>query len=78
MIVNVSEAKTHLSRLIDKVYHGETVVIAKNNLPMVDLVIHKPTEKRKLGLLAGSFALPEGFTDSDPQVEVMFYGEDNP
>ena len=42
MIVNVSEAKTNLSKLIDMVYHGEEVVIAKNNLPLVELVIHKP------------------------------------
>jgi len=32
MIVNVSEAKTNLSRLLDLVSHGEKVVIAKNNL----------------------------------------------
>ena len=31
MIVNVSEAKTNLSKLIDMVYHGEQVTIAKNN-----------------------------------------------
>jgi len=41
MIINVSEAKTHLSKLIDKVCLGEKVVIAKNNLPLVELVIHK-------------------------------------
>ena len=45
MIVNVSEAKTNLSKLIDMVYHGEKVVIAKHNLPIVDLVIHKPAGK---------------------------------
>ncbi len=47
MIVNISEAKTNLSKLIDMVYHGEKVVIAKNNLPIADLVIHKPTGKRR-------------------------------
>ena len=47
MIVNVSDAKTNLSKLIDMVYHGEEVTIAKNNLPLVDLVIHKPKGKRK-------------------------------
>lgn len=76
MIVNVSEAKTHLSRLIDKVYHGETVVIAKNNLPMVDLVIHRPTEKRKLGQLAGRLTVPEDFMDEDPEVCSVFYGDE--
>jgi len=74
MIVNVSEAKTHLSKLIDMVYHGEEVVIAKNNLPLVDLVIHKPKGKRKLGVLAGEFSVPEDFTEQDQGIDEMFYG----
>ena len=75
MIVNVSEAKTHLSKLIDMVYHGEEVVIAKNNLPLVDLVIHKPKGKRKLGILAGKFSVPEDFLEEDPEIDEMFYGD---
>jgi len=47
-IVNISEAKTNLSKLVALVYRGEKVVIAKNNLPLVDLVIHKPGEKGNL------------------------------
>lgn len=78
MIVNVADAKTHLSRLIDKVCHGETVVIAKNNQPMVDLVKHQPSEKRNLGLLAGRLRVPADFTARDSEVEAMFYGEDQP
>ena len=74
MIGNVSEAKTHLSKLIDRVYHGEEVVIAKNNLPLVDLVIHKPRGKRKLGVLAGEFSVPEDFTEQDQEIDEMFYG----
>ncbi len=35
MIINVSEAKTNPSKLIDMAYHGEEVIIAKNNLPLV-------------------------------------------
>ena len=75
MIVNVSEAKAQLSKLIDMVYHGEEVVIAKNNLPLVDLVIHKPKGKRKLGLLSGQFEVPEDFLDEDKGINEMFYGE---
>mgnify|MGYP006431802937 CR=1 FL=1 len=73
MIVNVSEAKAQLSKLIDMVYHGEEVVIAKNNLPLVDLVIHKPKGKRKLGILAGKFIVPDDFIDADEGIESMFY-----
>ena len=38
IVVNVSEAKAKLSKLIDMVYLGETVTVAKNNLPIVDPV----------------------------------------
>lgn len=75
MIVNVSEAKTNLSKLIDMAYHGEKVVIAKNNLPIVDLVIHKPTGKRKLGILKGKFTVPDDFLEEDKEINEMFYGK---
>ena len=75
MIVNVSEAKANLSKLIDKAFHGEEVVIAKNNLPLVDLVPHKPKGKRKLGMLAGKFTLPADFFEEDVDVLEMFYGK---
>ena len=75
MIVNVSEAKTNLSKLIDMVHHGEEVVIAKNNLPLVDLVIHKPRGKRKLGILAGKLAVPDDFLEEDQEINDMFYGD---
>ncbi len=38
MIFNVAEAKANLSKLINMAFHGEEVVIAKNNLPLVELV----------------------------------------
>ena len=73
-IVNISEAKTNLSKLVALVYRGERVVIAKNNLPLVDLVIHKPEGKRKLGLLSGKFIAPENIMDEDDEINKMFYG----
>jgi prevent-host-death family protein len=77
MIVNISEAKTNLSKLVDMAYHGEKVVIAKNNLPLVDLVPHKTEGKRKLGSLKGAFKVPENFTEEDPEINEMFYGRDD-
>ena len=74
MIVNVSEAKTNLSKLVDMAYHGEKVIIAKNNLPLVEIVPHKPKEKRKLGLLAGQIEIPEDFLNEDEEINAMFYG----
>lgn len=75
MIVNVSKAKASLSKLVDMAYHGEEVIIAKNNLPLVKLVVHKPTAKRKLGLLAGQIDIPDDFMDEDKEINTMFYGE---
>ena len=76
MIVNVSEAKAQLSRLLDRVYHGETVTIGKNNLPIADLVKHQPRGKRRLGLLRGKIVVPDDFTDEDPEITEMFYRAD--
>ena len=73
MIFNISEAK--LSQLIDMVYHGEKVVIAKNNLPIVDLVKHQPTGSRKLGLLEGKIDIPDDFNDEDHEINALFYGK---
>ena len=75
MIVNLSEAKAKLSKLVDLVYHGEEVTIAKNNLPIVDLVPHKPRGKRQLGLLRGKIEIGEDFDAPSEEIETLFYGE---
>jgi antitoxin (DNA-binding transcriptional repressor) of toxin-antitoxin stability system len=75
MIINVSEAKTNLSKLVDMAYRGEEVIIAKNNLPLVELVLHKPKAKRKLGLLAGQINIPDDFMGEDEEINAMFYGD---
>ena len=75
MIINVSEAKAKLSKLIDMAYQGEEVIIAKNNLPLVELVCHKPKAKRKLGLLQGQIHIPHDFLEEDDEINDMFYGD---
>jgi len=75
-IVNISEAKTNLSKLVALVRRGEKVVIAKNNLPLVDLVVHKPEGKRKLGLLAGKFTVPDNIMEDNSEINSMFYNSD--
>jgi len=75
MIINISEAKAKLSKLVDMAYHGEEVVIAKNNLPLVKLVAHDPKAKRKLGLLAGQINIPDDFMDENDEINDMFYGD---
>lgn len=74
MIASISEVKAHLSRMVDRAYHGETVVIAKNGTPLVDLVRHQPLRTRKLGLLSGRFKIADDAFEMDREIEEMFYG----
>ena len=77
MEINISEAKAQSSKLINLAYHGEKIVICKNNLPLVDLVRHQPKGKRKLGLLEGKFVTPSSFFEANPEIEDMFYSGDS-
>jgi prevent-host-death family protein len=60
--VNIHEAKTHLSKLVDQAAKGEAFVIAKAGKPMVKVAALKaPLEPRRLGFLAGEIAVPDDF-----------------
>lgn len=76
MIINISEAKANLSKLVNMACHGEEVIIAKNNLPLVEIVPHKVKGKRKLGILAGKMEVPDDIMDEDEVLNEMFYGRD--
>ncbi len=77
-VVNIHEAKTHLSRLIERVARGETFVIAKAGRPMVKLVpigLAEPTKPKRLGFHEGAFKVPEDF-DRMAQDEIAgLFGE---
>jgi prevent-host-death family protein len=61
-IVNVHQAKTHLSRLLDDVAAGAEVIIAKAGKPVARLVPLEPVVRRKkLGLLKGRISVPDDF-----------------
>ena len=60
--VNVHEAKTNLSKLIQKAVEGEDVVIARGNHPIVKLVsIDKFKPKRRLGTAKGKIKISDDF-----------------
>lgn len=62
--INIHEAKTHLSRLVEQAAKGESFVIAKAGKPMVKVVALDAPEagqQRRLGFLAGQFQVPEDF-----------------
>jgi prevent-host-death family protein len=60
--VNIHEAKTHLSRLLERVAAGEDVVIAKAGRPVARLIAFEPaSDHRQFGRDAGLFEVPEDF-----------------
>ena len=64
-IVNVHQAKTHLSRLIRKVQEGAVVVIARSNVPVVKLVpVDQGKTTRVLGTAQGIVRMLDNFEDS--------------
>jgi prevent-host-death family protein len=79
--VNIHEAKTHLSRLIEKAAKGEAFIIAKAGKPMVKVVPIEDVEipkKRRIGFMKGEIVAPEDFdTMMADEIEEMFYGNRN-
>jgi prevent-host-death family protein len=66
-VVNIHEAKTHLSRLVDDVASGAEIVIAKAGKPMARLVPLAATPRAKsLGLLRGRLKVPDDFNSPLP------------
>ena len=60
--LNIHEAKTQLSKLIEFTQAGEEVIIAKAGKPLAKLVpLDQRQAKRRLGLLDGTLCIPDGF-----------------
>lgn len=74
--VNVHEAKTNLSKLIEKAENGEEVIIAKNGVPKVRLVPIEPEGKDWFGMDEGKAWIADDFDELPPDILAAFYGED--
>lgn len=62
--VNIHQAKTHLSRLVEAAAKGESFVIAKAGKPMVRVVpldAPQPGEQKRIGFMAGRIRVPDDF-----------------
>ena len=78
--VNIHEAKTHLSRLVDQAAAGEPFVIAKAGKPLVKVVpLNAPegAQVKRLGFLSGQISVPDDFnemgtTETDQTVPSLF------
>ncbi|MBI3403268.1 MAG: type II toxin-antitoxin system prevent-host-death family antitoxin [Acidobacteria bacterium] len=72
--VNMHEAKTQLSKLVDRAVKGETFVIAKAGKPLVKVAaLDAPSAPRRLGFLAGEIAVPKDFDRmGDARIAALF------
>ena len=75
-IVNIHEAKTHLSRLVEQAANGEPFLIAKAGKPLVKVVPLEPADTvagRRIGFLAGEISVPDDFDCwGKKQIEELF------
>jgi prevent-host-death family protein len=78
--VNIHEAKTHLSRLVERAAKGEPFVIAKAGKPMVKVTpLDTPVagQVRRLGFMAGQIAVPDDFDQmGSAEIERLFGGNE--
>ena len=78
--LNIHEAKTHLSRYLELVVKGETILLCKRNVPVAEIrpIPIKPKAKRPIGLAKGTFEVPPAFFEPLPdEIVKPFHGEDS-
>ncbi|OGG19860.1 hypothetical protein A3D03_00355 [Candidatus Gottesmanbacteria bacterium RIFCSPHIGHO2_02_FULL_40_13] len=77
LTVNIYNAKTNLSKLIEQVLAGKEVVIAKAGKPVARLVSYKEEKKpRKPGAWKGKVWISDDFNDESDEINKLFYGEE--
>ena len=78
LTVNIHDAKTQLSKLVDQAARGEAFIIAKAGKPMVKVIPLGKAEvgtATRLGFMAGEFSVPDDFDQmGDSEIESLFAG----
>lgn len=75
MVINVHEAKTHLSKLIDRAASGEEIILAKNGKPMARLGPYREDrEPRRPGKLRGKIRIADDFDETPEELIAAFEG----
>ena len=74
--MNIHEAKTHLSHLLEQIEKGEEVVIARHRKPVARLIPYtiKPVQQRQLGSKQGKITLSKDFNAPLPDDIVKTFG----
>ncbi|MCZ0962428.1 type II toxin-antitoxin system Phd/YefM family antitoxin [Paracoccus benzoatiresistens] len=77
--VNMHEAKTHLSRLVEDAARGQPFVIARAGKPLVKVSMIEEEAPRRLGFLAAQAEIPEDFDSmGEDRIRALFEGGDGP
>ena len=80
LAVNIHEAKTHLSRLVEDAAHGKPFIIAKAGKPMVKVIPFSAEEQgpvRRLGFMSGEIFVPDDFDRMDNgSITALFEGRE--
>lgn len=77
-IVNVQDAKSHFSRLLERVAKGKDILPGKHGKPMARLTAYAPdNEPRRLGGFEGRIRIADDFDAEDPTVLALFYGKNH-
>jgi prevent-host-death family protein len=72
--VNIHEAKTQLSKLVEQAAKGEAFVIAKAGKPLVKVTaLEAPATPRRLGFLTGEITVPDDFNSMGAaEIQALF------
>lgn len=74
--INIHEAKTNLSKLIEETSKGKEVIISKAGKPVAKLVAYKEELKPRVpGLWKGKVWVSDDFDDEDEEINKLFHGE---
>ena len=76
-IVNMHEAKSTLSKLVEKVAEGEEVVIAKAGKPVAKLVKYEREPRKLGGSWEGKVWMAEDFDGTHEELSALFYGSED-
>jgi prevent-host-death family protein len=80
LAINIHEAKTHLSRLVEDAAHGKAFIIAKAGKPMVKVIPYtaeREDSKGRLGFMSGEISVPDDFDSMDTgSIAFLFEGRE--
>ncbi len=76
--VNIHEAKTHLSKLVESAAKGEPFIIARAGKPLVKVTMLEGETPRRLGFMAGQYVIPDDFDSiGEGEIRALFEGAED-